>query len=362
MSAPLLAGEGLRRVHGGTAVVDVERVTLHAGEVLAILGPNGAGKSTLLRILAGLERPDAGRVLLRGRPVEPGDGERRRSCAVVFQRPYLWSGRVRDNVEYGLRVRGEPPAERRRRADQALEQLGLTGLADAPVDTLSGGEARRVALARALVLEPDCLLLDEPTSDLDVSIHRRLLEDLERAARDRSRTVLLVTHVPAEAFALGDRIAIMEGGRIIQEGTPEEIFEAPATAFAASFTGAEFLLRGRVARSEEGRVRVELEGGTAVEARGRVPAGAVVRVAYRPEDVVVTRTEAPPRTSARNRFEMRISAIRAAGGFVRLRLSGPGLELVALITRHSLEELELDVGSPVIAQIKAAALHAFETI
>lgn len=359
---PVLAAEGVVRSHGGGPVVDVERVALRAGEVLALLGPNGAGKSTLMRILAGLERPDAGRVLFRGRPVEPGDPGRRRACAVVFQRPYLWSGRVRDNVEYGLRVRGVPRAERRRRADATLDLLGLSALADAPVDTLSGGEARRVALARALVLDPECLLLDEPASDLDVIVHQQLLEDLERAARGANRAVLLVTHVPSEAFALGDRIAILERGRIVQSGTPEEIFETPATAFAASFTGAEFLLRGRVARTESGTVWVELEGGVTVEARGQLAVGTPVRVAYRPEDVIVSRSETPPRTSARNRFEMRIAAVRSTGSFVRLRLSAPGLALVALITRHSLEDLELDLGTPVVAQVKATALHAFASV
>jgi molybdopterin-binding protein len=273
---------------------------------------------------------------------------------------------VRDNVEYGLRVRRVPRGERGARVDAALALLGLRALADAPVTTLSGGEARRVALARALVLEPECLFLDEPASDLDVSAHRQLLEDLERAVRRSSRAVLLVTHVASEAFALGDRIAVMERGRITQEGTPEEIFETPATAFAASFTGAEFLLRGRVTRSENGSVWVELEGeagrGIHVEARGRAPVGAVVRVAYRPEDVVVATADAPPRTSARNRFEMQITALRPLGSFVRLRLAAPSLGLVAVVTRNAVEELRLAVGTRVLAQLKATALHAFESV
>lgn len=363
MSArPILEGEDLVRSYGGEPVVDVARLALRPGEVTAVLGPNGAGKSTLLRILGGLERPDRGRVLFHGEPIEAGDARWRDARAVVFQRPYLWAGRVRDNVEYGLRIRRIPRDERRVRADAALRLLGLDALADAPVMTLSGGEARRVALARALVLEPECLLLDEPASDLDVTAHRQLLEDLERAARGANRAVLLVTHAASEAFALGDRIAVMESGRIVQEGTPEEIFETPATAFAASFTGAEFLLRGRVARVEEGSVWVTLDGGADVEARGHAPAGTVVRVAYRPEDVVVATTESPPRTSARNRFEMEIAALRPIGSFVRLRLQAPGLSLVAVVTRHAVEELGLETGGRVLTQIKATALHAFESV
>lgn len=361
-TAPILEGEDLVRTYGGAPVVDVAHLTLRPGQVTAVLGPNGAGKSTLLRILAGLERPDRGRVLLRGEPVAAGDARLRNACAVVFQRPYLWSGRVRDNVEYGLRIRRVSAGERRARADAGLKLLGLGALAEAPVTTLSGGEARRVALARALVLEPECLMLDEPASDLDVTAHRQLLEDLERAARGSNRAVMLVTHAASEAFALGDRIAVMESGRIVQEGTPEEIFETPATAFAASFTGAEFLLRGRVARAEDESVWVTLEGGATVEARGHAPAGTVVRVAYRPEDVVVATAESPPRTSARNRFEMEITALRPIGSFVRLRLAAPGLGLVAVVTRHAVEELDLQAGARVLAQIKATALHAFESV
>ncbi|MBI4513795.1 MAG: ABC transporter ATP-binding protein [Gemmatimonadetes bacterium] len=357
----ILRGEALVRRYGGVPVASVDRIEVRSGEVLALLGPNGAGKSTLLRILAGLERPDAGRLVFRGREVRARDAELRRASACVFQRPYLWSGRVRDNVEFGLKARGVAPEERRRRTQAILDLLGIAALADAPVSTLSGGEARRVALARALVLEPQVLFLDEPTADLDVSIHRRFIEDVERAVRRSRRAVLLVTHLAPEAFALGDRIAVMECGRIVQEGTPEEIFEMPATEFAASFTGAEFLLRGRVRHAEGETVWVDLDTGGSLEARGRVATGAAVRVAYRPEDVVITVSGVEARSSARNRFEMRIAAARAYGSFVRLRLTGPGLTLVALITRHAMEDLGLRVSSIVTAQVKATALHTFET-
>ncbi len=301
-------------------------------------------------------------MLFHGRAVGPGDPALRRACGAVFQRPYLWSGDVRSNVEYGLKVRRVPRAERAQRVDAALDLLALGALGRAPVSTLSGGEARRVALARAIALEPKLLFLAEPTSDLDVTIHRQFLEDLERVVRRTRGAVLLVTHAASEAFALGDRIAILEEGRIVQEGTPEAIFEAPATAFAASFTGAEFLLRGRVQRADDTKLWIRLEGGTIVEARGRARPDSAVRVAYRPEDVVLAPYDQPLRSSARNRFEMRVAAVRPIGSFVRLRLAGGGVQLAAVITRHSLEELGLEVGTPIVAQIKATALHAFESV
>ena len=146
----LLRAEGLRQVYDGRVVVEVEAIEVRAGEVLALLGPNGAGKSTLMRLLAGLEKPERGRLYYKGRAVEPGDRELRAAAVAVLQRPYLWRGTVRYNVEYGLRVRGIPAAERRSRAGAALDTLGARELEDVPVNALSGGEAQRVALARAL--------------------------------------------------------------------------------------------------------------------------------------------------------------------------------------------------------------------
>jgi molybdopterin-binding protein len=338
--------------------VDVESVEVRAGEVLAILGPNGAGKSTLMRLLAALEQPDSGRILYRGRELRRDDPVFRRSAAAVLQRPYLWRGTAGQNVEYGLSVRGVPRSERRGRARSAMEMLGIAHLADAPVDTLSGGEAQRVALARALAVEPVVLFLDEPTADLDVMVRRSLLVDLESILRRAAPAMVLITHDPGEAFALADRVAVMEGGRIVQAGAPADIFESPATEFVASFTGAEFMLSGRIAARGAGTVVIRLDSGRSLEAAGEGAVGERVRVAYRPADVVIGPPSAPA-TSARNRFPARVVRLHDLGGLVRLRLDANGLDLEAVITRHALEELDLAVGSPVQAQIKATALHVF---
>lgn len=355
---PLLEGRDLKRSYDGRVVVDVESIEVRAGEVLALLGPNGAGKSTLMRLLAALEAPDGGKVLYIGREVERDDRQLRRAAAAVLQRPYLWRGTVAQNVEFGLKARRVPADERLARVQGALETLDIAGLEDAPVDGLSGGEAQRVALARALALEPEILFLDEPTADLDVTVRRRLLADLERIVRHAAPAIVLITHDPGEAFALADRVAVMEEGRIVQTGTPGDIFEAPATEFVASFTGAEFMLSGIVETVEEGTMMVRLESGQLLEAAGACEAGAAVRVGYRPEDVVI----APPAssaTSARNRFDARLARLHPQGGLVRLRLESDGLSLEALITRHSLEDLGLEVGTQVVAQIKVTALHVF---
>jgi molybdopterin-binding protein len=356
--APLLSCERLARYYGEQRVVDVHKLEVWRGEVLALLGPNGAGKSTLMRLLAGLERADRGHVRYKNRVVAPDDPELRQAAAAVLQHPYLWRGTVAQNVEYGLRARGEPRWVRKKQVQKALEMLDVVGLKDAPVDTLSGGEAQRVALARALAVEPEILFLDEPTADLDVAVRRRLLADLERIVRQTAPAIVLITHDPGEAFALADRVAVIEEGRIVQLGTPADIFEAPATEFVASFTGAEFMLDGKIEAVDEGTLTVRLDSGAALEAAGDGEMGARVRVAYRPEDVVIG-PPALPATSARNRFEARVAGLHPQGGLVRLRLKARGLSLEAVITRNALEDLRLQVATEVVAQIKATALHVF---
>jgi molybdate transport system ATP-binding protein len=361
MAAPVLAAEGLVRAYGGRRVVDVAGLAVGRGEVLAVLGPNGAGKSTLFRILLLLERPDAGRVLLNGQPVEPRNAAARRGMAGVFQRPHLFAGSVESNVAFGLRATGIPRSEWPARTERIMDELGLARFRGADVRTLSGGEAQRLALARALVLEPDVLLLDEPTAGLDVTVRRRFREELGRVIRHRASSVVLITHDAADAFDLADRVAVMEGGRIVQEGTPEELTTAPSTAFVAAFTGAELLLDGVAVMVDDGMVMVRA-GEADLLARcpdHRIAVGDPVHVRYRPEDVLLAPTGADHReTSARNRLAMTVRSVSPVGGLVRVRLDG-ALALAALVTRDSATRLDLQPGHPVTALLKSAALHAY---
>ena len=355
----MLRGERLVRRYGGRTVVDVERVAVGRSQVLAILGPNGAGKSTLFRLLALVERADSGRVLLDGSDVRAGETRAIRRLGAVFQRPYLFRGSVASNVGYALRVRGTARAERRQRIAEALEWCGLTDAGAADVATLSGGEVQRVALARALIGRPDVLLLDEPTANLDVSVRRRFREDLERIVRRAAGAAILITHDPADAFALADRIAIMEDGRIIQEGAPTDILLEPATSFAAAFAGAELLLNGIVESTEAGLVTVRAgEARLVAIGAGDPQAGTSVHVSYRPEDVVLALPEHVGPSSAINRFNLRVAAVIPAGPLVRVRLAGEP-ELTALVTQRSADSLSLEPGRAIVAQLKATALRAF---
>ena len=356
---PLLEARGLARSYGGRPVVQVDQLRIHRGEVVAVLGPNGAGKSTLFRLLLALEQPDAGEVLLGGAPLSTGDDRARRRLVGVFQNPHLFSGTVRHNLRFGLRAHDVPRADWADRIDRIVRELGIAPLVDADVTRLSGGEARRVALARGLVLEPDVLLLDEPTASLDVTVRRRFREELGRVMRERAGAVLLITHDASDAFDLADRVAVMEEGRIVQDGTPEELTTEPATAFVAAFTGAELLLDGEVEQVGDGTLEVAT-GGTTLVARcpeGRLSPGDRVHVRYRPEDVILTRADDPD-TSARNQLRMTVRSVTPVGGMVRVRLEGP-VTLASLVTRASAERLGVEPGAGITALVKTAALTVY---
>lgn len=207
------------------------------GRSLALLGPSGCGKSTALRLVAGLERPDSGRILLGGKDATDKPA-RERGLGVVFQDfalfPHL---SAIDNVAYGLAVRGLARAERRAKAAVLLERLGLEGFGRRDVASLSGGERQRVALARALAIDPAAVLLDEPLSSLDPELRKRLRSELRDLQRREGFTSIAVTHDIEEAFLLGDEIALMDEGRVVQRGSPEALWRAPADAGAARFLG-----------------------------------------------------------------------------------------------------------------------------
>ncbi len=363
MSAALLRAEGIRRSYSGRAVLHDVSLDLDRNQVLAILGPNGAGKSTLFRILLLLETADAGTITFDGRDVRFGDHAARARMAGVFQRPWLFRGSVQANVGYGLRTRGARERNAAEAIATVLDALGLADKADAAIDTLSGGEAQRVALARALVLQPDVLLLDEPSANLDVTAQRRFREDLEHLVRAHASAAVIVTHDPAEAFALADRVAVLEDGRLTQVGTPTELVSAPATPFVAAFTGAELLLDGIAAATDAGVIDVRLEGGGMLRAiieAGRAPPvhGAAVHVAYRPEDVTLGPSGANATTSAANRLPVVVRSLVPAGALVRVRLDGAA-PLIALLTRESAAALALTPGAGVTAYLKASALRVF---
>ncbi|WP_342238732.1 ABC transporter ATP-binding protein [Inquilinus sp. OTU3971] len=233
--------ERVVRRFGPRVAVDGVDLQVAQGEFLALLGPSGCGKTTLLRLLAGFDAPDGGTIRIGGRVVA-GEGAmvpaEERGIGMVFQSYALWPHMtVRENVDYALRIRRLPAAERTRRTDEALAAVGLTDRAEARPETLSGGQRQRVALARCLAMAPALVLMDEPLANLDVHLRDALQAEFRRLHRQLGATVVYVTHDQAEAMALADRIAVMDHGRLQQVAPPRRLYAEPATAMVADFVG-----------------------------------------------------------------------------------------------------------------------------
>ncbi len=337
---------------GSKTLLDLPALDIGEGEILAVLGPTGAGKSTLLRVMSFLQRPERGTILWRGEPVSwPAPLATRRLMAMVFQAPLLFSGTVLENVGYGLRVRGERGETLRRRVDAALRLFHVDHLADRRAATLSGGEAQRTALARAWVVEPEILFLDEPLASLDAPIRDRILEELRQNIRDRKMTCVYVTHEQSEAFAIADRIAILAGGKLLQAGSPEEVFYRPEGRAVADFLRTENILSGEVVSREAGMAAVRISG-QLLRAASDLEPGTKVLLCVRPEDVVLTRDPG----SAPNRIEGTVTAILDQGPTLKVSLDC-GLGLTARVTRRSARELDLRPGVRVGVVAIPSAVH-----
>jgi iron(III) transport system ATP-binding protein len=278
--------------YGVVTVVSDVSFTVEAGTLVTLLGPSGCGKTTTLRMIAGLELPNEGRVLIAGRDVTSLSATER-DVSMVFQSYALFPHMsVLENVCYGLRRSGVGKAEANDRARDGLKQVGLEELGHRQPSELSGGQQQRVAVARALVLKPSVLLFDEPLSNLDARLRRQMREEIRDLQRTLGLTVVYVTHDQQEAMAVSDRIIVMNAGRIEQQGHPRELYEQPATPFLARFMGESTPARGVLHRLDAARVRVRLGDCTIDIADTAAPDGAAT-VAIRPEAIAVERAPGP---------------------------------------------------------------------
>lgn len=344
-------------VHRGQKlVVDVPRLEMEPGEVLAVAGPNGAGKSTLLLAIAGLIKLSDGEIHINQISTRDSPLLARKHCALVLQEPLLLHTSVHENVGIGLRFRGMDTDTINRSVDHWLEVFGISHLSRRQAFRLSGGEAQRVSLARAFATGADLLLLDEPFSSLDAPTRSSLLNDFQTILKASKQTAIIITHDLDEALMLGSQIAILIGGKLRQVGTPRQVFNEPADSEVADFVGVETIIPGEIIDQKDGLAIIQV-GIHLLEAVSDLPMGKPVYVCLRPEDITITRNGETRQSSARNHLPCRVVQILPKGPLARVALDCDSTPLVSLVTRSSAVDMNLDPGMEVTANFKASAIH-----
>jgi len=351
----LLALRDIQVVYGNKSALQVTRLDIQSREVLALLGPNGAGKTTLLKVMGLLQPPYAGKVYFHGR--EAGSSNAlaiRRRIANVFQEPLLLNATVYQNAALGLRLRGLGNHEIEIRLRPWLERLGIAHLSERSARTLSGGEAQRTSLARALVLEPELLLLDEPFAALDPASRAELLRDFHRIVEESKITTVFVTHDRDEAFSLAKRVGVLKEGRLLQLDSRENVFLRPQSPAVAEIVGIENCLGGVVASRTDDYAVISVDGAR-IYARGEFSIGMKVVVCLRSDDVTVGARNSA--TKEQNRFIGKITEVSPGMLQRRLTLESGSLRLVALMDRKQYVELAVAAGDEVAAVFSPKAIH-----
>ena len=338
-------------VQVGQFSIDGISLEVEEGDYFVLLGASGAGKSVLLETIAGQHTPRTGAIELGGRDIT-GERVQKRQVALVYQDQNLFPHMsVARNIGYGLRSRGAGRTETRQKVEDIAGQVGAFHLLERRPRTLSGGEAQRVALARALITEPRCLMLDEPLASLDAAPSdeiQRLLRDLNRT---QGCTVLHVTHDFEEALSMGSHVAIMEGGTIRREGSPEEVFRRPQSEFEARMAGIRNFFRGRLWRTNEREAEFRTNGLRFVVLTDAPPTEGYLIV----RSTEVTLSEDRTHTSARNCIEGTVVDVAGAQGGLEVTVDINGFDITALITHRSAERLGLGPGAATWASFKASA-------
>jgi ABC-type Fe3+/spermidine/putrescine transport system ATPase subunit len=355
MAQDFLALRDIVVQHGDKTVLEIPGLDIAKGEVVCLLGPNGAGKTTLLKVIGLLHVPDTGTIRLGGSQLNPASSlDARRRVAMVFQEPLLLNGTVYQNAALGLKLRGVDDQTIRHRLAPWLERLGIASLAGRAVRTLSGGEAQRTSLARALVLEPEVLLLDEPFSALDPTSREALLLDFQEIVRENGITTIIVTHDREEAFMLGDRIGVLIGGRLLQIGQRDEVFSRPVSEPVAEIVGIENRWPGVVENCRDNCSVINVNGAR-VCAAGKTQVGSTVLVCLR-ADCIELQTYNNT-VNAKNHIEGVIVHLASGMTHHRLTIDCRALRLIAQTTRLTADGVEFSKMHQVTACFDPTALH-----
>jgi ABC-type sugar transport system ATPase subunit len=334
----------------------IRSLSLHieGPEYWVVIGPSGAGKTILLEMIAGIHVPGTGHILFNGRDITR-DQPKNRHIAMVYQDLMLFPHmNVRENIMFSLAVRKHCERGIGEKVSDLVEILGISNLMDRNPDTLSGGEAQRVALARALIQRPGLLLLDEPLSALDSMTRERLRQEIRKVHQHLAIPVIHITHHFEDVYALADKVAIMQDGRVVQTGRPEDVFSHPCTPYVAEICGTENIFKGEAALEGVGSI-LDL-GGLRIGLTAPL-CGPVVAV-LRSEDIILS--PVPFRSSARHTLPATVVSLIQSGPFVKAVLD-VGIRMVAMVTKTSCDELMLREGCGIYATFKESALHVILT-
>lgn len=308
------------KLFGETRAMDNVNLTIEEKELFFLLGPSGCGKTTCLRTLAGFYQPDEGELYF-GDKLMNDVPPHRRNTGMVFQNYALWPHMtVRENVEYGLNVRKVPSEVKQEKVSEVLDIVRMPDFGERPVNQLSGGQQQRIALARALVIEPDVLLLDEPLSNLDAKLRLNMRQEIKRIHSEANITTIYVTHDQSEALSLADRMAIMKEGKIIQIGTPREIYQHPVNKFVADFIGETNFIDGKILEVEGKSAKIETELGIIYSDRvnGKNSVDSQITCSIRPESVNITDE---PSTDVINQFQAKVLDVTYLGSIEEYQLA-----------------------------------------
>lgn len=356
---PLIETRDLWQRRDGEDILKNINLRVERGEVFALIGPTGAGKTTLLRLIDMLDTPAVGKLFFDGVDVNTSEKvrlEMRRRISFVLQKPVVFNTNVYENVAYGLRWHGVGSRRIRKEVEGILDTVGLAGYKHRNARTLSGGEVQRVAIARAIAVQPEVLLLDEPTANLDPVSASRIEELIAGIIKRETITVIMATHDMSQGQRLADRIGVLVNGEMVQSGDPREIFASPMNRQVAEFVGMENIIDGVVVSNEGEMAAVDING-RIIEAVTDFDVGEEVSVCMHPEDITVALVRLS--SSARNCLAGNITWTVSTGPLCRVEIDC-GFPLVALVTKRSAEEMGLKKGTNVYATFKAVSIHVIK--
>ena len=334
-------------------------LSIDRAEVFTLVGPTGAGKTTLIRILDMIEPPFSGQLLFDGVDIllkGTHQLEARRRMSYVQQRPVIFAMNVFDNVACGLKWRHIESGLIKRKTESTLELVGMADYRNQNARTLSGGETQRIAIARALVTEPEVLFLDEPTANMDPNSVIKIEEILNNIINEEKITIIMTTHNMAQAQRMSSRLGVIIDGQLMQTGNWHDVFSTPTTRDVAYFVGVENIINGEITAAQDELVTIKVDG-TVIEAISDYPVREKVSVCIRPEDITISTTRTS--TSARNSFAGKIKNTVSFGTLTRVTVDC-GFALVVLVTTRSANDLDLVKSKEVFASFKATAIHVIK--